>query len=79
MSTIDLNLSEGELETAVLDALADEDEDIDVGQALAVLVYVVAGLCCCGTTLSPDTLASQFAVALREQVAGHDDEPRMLS
>ena len=77
--SIDLNLSEDGKEAAVLTVLGDEDGDIDISEALPVLLYVVAGLCCCATTETPSSLAATFAETLEEQVAGRDEQPRRLS
>jgi hypothetical protein len=79
LAEIDLELSEEGLEQSVLGALADDDGDIDLGQALAVLVYVAAGLCLCATSQTPDALAAMFAENVCERVAGREPQPRLLS
>lgn len=55
-------------EDEVMDLFTDEDGDVNVGEALTVLVHVVAGLCCISDT-PPVALAGEFAETLGQLVA----------
>ena len=63
-------------ERAILDLLSDEDGDYHLGQALTLLLDVVAVLCLEGA--QPGHLASEFAVKMQRRVAG-GIQPRPLS
>lgn len=67
-----------DIEAEILDLLCDEDDDLHVGEALTVLLHVAAGLCCCATTHTPDELATEFAVKLRQLVARGTQSERLL-
>lgn len=66
------------VESAILDLLCDEDGDLHVGDALTVLLHIVAGLCCQATSQRPVDLATVFAVRLRQVVADQDNAERTL-
>ncbi|MCR5855968.1 hypothetical protein [Mesorhizobium sp. J428] len=65
-------------EAAILDILADEDDDLHIGEALTVLLNVVAGICC--EDRNPHELAIEFGVRLGRHVSDEvDRQHRVLS
>lgn len=66
------------IESAILDLLCDGDGDLHVGDALTVLLHIVAGLCCQATSQRPVELATVFAMRLRQVVADQDNAERTL-
>jgi hypothetical protein len=54
------------VETAILDLLCDEDGELNVGEALTPLLYVVCGLC--NLDEAPDEIAAEFGAVLLRTV-----------
>ncbi|MCO5083372.1 MAG: hypothetical protein M9955_17160 [Rhizobiaceae bacterium] len=68
-----------EIESDILDLLADEDGELDLGNSLTALLYVTAGLCCQATEQRPADLAIEFATKLFRLIEQEQSKPRLVS